>query len=126
MVKDTKSIAVACILVSIAMASIGQVWIKKGLNSLHDLNFSIGLVDSFVKIFLNPFVIVGLLAYFFGVFFWLYGLSKIDLSFAFPFVSLSYVLVFVLSWLFLGEHISALRWIGLATICAGVFILSRS
>lgn len=121
-----KSISIFCILTSIFMGAIGQVWIKKGLNSLADLNFTSGIITSYLKIFLTPYVVLGLTVYALGVFFWLYGLSKVPLSFAFPFVSLSYVLVFLLSGYYLGEQITMLRWTGLATICVGVLIVSMS
>ena len=114
------------ILVSVLMGSIGQIFIKKGLNNLGGLDFSIGLIGSYMRIFLSPLIIFGIVIYFFGVFFWLYGLSKVELSYAFPFVSLSYILVFIFSWFLLGENITPLRWIGLATICFGVFLVGRS
>jgi len=105
---------------------LGQVWIKKGINNLGQLDFSSALINTYLKVFLSPYVLLGIFVYYIGVFFWLYALSKVDLSFAFPFVSLSYVLVFFLSWWFLGEHISILRWIGIMTICFGVLIVGKS
>ena len=114
------------ILISIMMGAVGQIFIKKGLNDLGGLDFSIGLVSSYARMFFSPSILVGIVVYFCGVFFWLYGLSKVELSYAFPFVSLSYLVVFILSWLFLGENISLLRWIGLATICFGVYMVGRS
>jgi len=119
-----KALSIGCLLTSILMGAVGQVWIKKGLNSITDLNFANGVIHSYFKIFLSFHVMLGLTLYAAGVFFWLYGLSKVPLSFAFPFVSLSYVLVFFLSWFYLGEQISMLRWTGLFTICLGVFIVS--
>ena len=121
-----KSVPIACILTSIAMGAFGQIWIKKGLNSLANLDFSGSLVGAYLRIFLSPYVFAGLTIYGLGVFFWVYGLSKVNLSFAFPFVSLSYVLVFLLSWWMLGEQIPTIRWVGLATICVGVLIVSAS
>jgi drug/metabolite transporter (DMT)-like permease len=117
---------ILCLTMSTLLGVIGQVFIKKGINAIGVLDFSSGLAMSYGRIFFNPFVILGLGLYFFGVFFWLYSLSKVDLSFAFPFVSLSYVLVVIMSWWFLGEHISAMRWAGVATICVGVLLISRT
>jgi len=114
------------ILTSVTLGVVGQIFIKKGLNSLGNIDFSAGLVISYSKIFISPFVILGILVYFMGVFFWLYALSKVDLSFAYPFVSLSYVLVLFASSWFLAESISPLRWAGVAAICLGVFLISRS
>lgn len=124
--KDVKSLSILCIFVSIIIGALGQVWIKKGINNLGQLDFSSALINTYLKVFLSPYVLLGIFVYYIGVFFWLYALSKVDLSFAFPFVSLSYVLVFFLSWWFLGEHISILRWIGIMTICFGVLIVGKS
>jgi len=117
---------IASLLISMFLGVIGQVFIKKGLTSLGSLDFSTALIRSFMKIFFSPFVILGISLYFLGVFFWLYALSKVDLSFAYPFVSVSYVLVVLLSWFMLGENISLLRWVGVVLICSGVFLISRS
>lgn len=114
------------IIISVSLGVVGQFLIKKGLNSLGGLDFSAGLFISYLKIFISPFILLGLLIYFLGVFFWLYALSKVELSFAYPFVSLSYVLILLLSWGFLGESISPLRWAGVVAICFGVFLISRS
>jgi drug/metabolite transporter (DMT)-like permease len=110
---------------SIFLGVVAQVFIKRGLNSLDALDFS-RVVESYVRVLFSPFVLVGLLLYFLGVFFWLYTLSKVELSFAFPFIGLSYVLVVLFSWVVLGESISYLRWIGVVVICLGVFLVSRS
>ncbi len=55
-----------------------------------------------------------------------YTLMKVDLSFAYPFVALSYVIIIITAWLFLGENISLLRLVGVLVICLGVFLISRS
>jgi drug/metabolite transporter (DMT)-like permease len=118
--------AVLSLIMSVTLGVVGQLFIKSGLNKLGPLDFSTGLLNSYIRIFFSASVLVGLFIYFFGVFFWLYGLSKVDLSFAYPFVSLSYVLVFLASWWLFGEHISALRWLGLGAICIGVYLISRT
>jgi drug/metabolite transporter (DMT)-like permease len=110
---------------SIFLGVVAQVLIKKGLSSIVNLDFS-RVIDSYSRILFSPYVLLGLLLYFLGVFFWLYALSKVELSFAFPFISLSYVLVVFFSWFVLGETISYLRWAGVVAICLGVFLISRS
>ena len=114
------------ILTAIFLAVIGQILVKKGLNSLGHIDFSSGLFRNYVKIFLSPAVLIGTFLYISSAFFWIYSLTKVDLSFAFPFLSLSYVLIILASWLLLGENIPLLRWIGVIVICIGVFLISRS
>lgn len=119
-------IANLCILASVSLGVLGQFLIKRGLNSLGKLDFAAGLVVAYLKVFLSPLVVLGLGVYFLGVFFWLYALSKVDLSYAYPFVSLSYVLVILASVFLLGEQVTPLRWLGVAAICAGVVLVARS
>lgn len=118
--------AVLAILVAVIFATVGQVLVKKGLNSLGPIDFGVGLLIAYFQILRSPFVCLGALTYTCSVFFWLYALSKVDLSFAFPFLALSYVLIMIASAVLLGEHISALRWLGVLAICGGLMLVSRS
>jgi drug/metabolite transporter (DMT)-like permease len=118
--------AIVSIMASITFGVIGQVFIKKGLNRVGPVDFSLSLIQAYSKILLSVSVLTGMAIYFAGVFFWLHGLSKVELSFAYPFISLSYVLVFVASWWLLGEHIPLSRWLGLIAICIGVIIVAKS
>jgi drug/metabolite transporter (DMT)-like permease len=74
----------------------------------------------------NPYVFVGLGIYVLGTVFWLAALSRVDLSYAYPFASLSYVVMLIGSWLVFGESISLLRIIGSVVIIIGVLLISRS
>ncbi len=111
---------------SVLAVVIGQVLIKKGLNLLGDIDFTSGLVSAYVKMFLSPWVVGGLSLYIIGVVFWLYVLSKLDLSYAYPFLALTYVLIALSSSWFLNEHISAIRWIGIAIICIGIILIAKT
>jgi drug/metabolite transporter (DMT)-like permease len=126
MKQDGNVLAILSILISVIVSVVGQLLVKKGLNLIGNIQYSKGVIASFSKIFWSPYVLVGTFIYFLGVFFWLYALVKVDLSFAYPFSALSYVLVLLLSWLFLGENIPSLRLIGVLVICFGVIIVSKS
>lgn len=117
---------VSFIVIAVTIGVIGQILIKKGLNLLGNINFSGGFVHSYLKIFFAPYVILGVLTYVCSIFFWLYALSKVDLSFAYPFLAISYVLIVLASQFFLGENVPFLRWIGVLVICVGVFLVSKS
>jgi drug/metabolite transporter (DMT)-like permease len=70
-------------------------------------------------------VLTGLFLYFISAAIWLVILSTVDLSFAYPFIGLSYVLVLILSRFILKEEVNPIRWIGAFIITAGVVIISR-
>jgi drug/metabolite transporter (DMT)-like permease len=57
---------------------------------------------------------------------WLVVLSRASLSFAYPFASLTYVLILVFDRFWLNESVPGLRWAGVALIAAGIFLVSRT
>src|SRR3712207_2389645 len=74
----------------------------------------------------SPLVLAGLALYVLGAMTWLTVLSRVPLSFAYPMLALSYAITPTLAWLILGENLPSERWMGIATICLGVFLISRS
>ena len=120
-------IAVVYILISVVGGAIGQLLLKRGMNVLGPLTLSLGDLGSILAgIATNPYVVVGLLVYVGSTVFWLVALSRVDLSYAYPFASLSYVIMLVVSWQLFDEHISLLRLLGTAIIALGVLLVSRS
>jgi drug/metabolite transporter (DMT)-like permease len=71
-------------------------------------------------------VVAGLAIYLGGTVFWLTALSRVDLSYAYPFASLSYVVMLIASWALFKENITPLRLVGTLVACAGVFLISQS
>jgi multidrug transporter EmrE-like cation transporter len=68
----------------------------------------------------------GMLCYGASVCVWLAALSKAPVSTAYPMLSLGYIVVAVVSVLWLGETLSTAKMLGIALICAGVVLVSRS
>jgi len=115
------------ILVSGVLGVTGQLVIKRGLVALGSQALRPDTLPSFVaSLALNPLIVGGLAVYLLGTLFWLVALSRLDLSFAYPFASLNYVLVLLASWLVLGELPSATRLAGVALICLGVCAIART
>ena len=117
---------ITIILVAVMLAVAGQILVKAGLNRLGIIDFSAGVIKTYLKIFLTPMVLLGTISYTFSGFFWIYALTKADLSYAFPFLILSYVLIILSSWLILGESIPLMRWIGIFIICLGMLLVYRT
>jgi len=83
-------------------------------------------VASLAKLATNPFVLGGFALIFSGSIFWLSVISQVPLSYAYPMLSTSYILVVGASWLVLGEQITWLRLAGVLVIMAGVSLVARS
>jgi len=77
-------------------------------------------------VFVSPFLWIGLLTVATVFIIWSTVLAKIDLSVAVPIASFSYILVPLVSIIFLHEQITALRWVGILLILLGVIFVSLS
>lgn len=121
------NLALVYILISVLGGGAGQILLKKGMGAMGPLTLVPDqLVSLLIRLASNPFVMAGLFVYGVSTVFWLTALSRVDLSFAYPFVSLSYVLMLVASWQLFNEDISVLRIMGCVVVGLGVLLISRS
>ena len=79
-----------------------------------------------VQVLLDPLILSGLAAAFLASIFWMAAMTKFDLSYAYPFMSLSFVLVLFLSVLLFQESVDVYKISGMVLIVAGIFVSSRS
>ncbi|MFZ1770777.1 MAG: EamA family transporter [Caldilinea sp.] len=125
--KQIMTVAIGYILVSVIAGAIGQITLKYGMTQTGQITLSLqDIVPTLFKVFTNPFIIGGLALYVGGTVFWLAALSRVDLSFAYPFASLSYVVMLTASWLLFNENITPLRLAGTLVVMLGVLLISRS
>ena len=82
------------------------------------------VVTLFTVIF-DPFVLSGLVATFVSGLCWMATMSKLEISYAYPFTSLGFVLVVLLSGLLFGESLNAWRIWGVVLIVAGITVASQ-
>jgi len=122
----TKSIIL--ILFSLSLAIGGQFLLKAGMNQIGRIGAGDALYYKamLLKTFIHPYVILGLFLYVVSAVSWLVVLSRVNLSFAYPFAGLGYVIVMFVSWRFLQEPVSAVRLTGAILIALGVIFISRS
>lgn len=115
------------ILTSIILGVCGQLFFKRGALNLGQIEFqmrqSIALVG---RMLTSPSLLLGLAFYATSTFFWIIALSKVDLTYAYPMLSIGYVLVFFLSWILFKEAVTPIRLLGTIVICMGVYLLSIS
>lgn len=113
--------------VAIFLAACGQVVMKYGLRQINYGDIQFNSIVFFLRLaFLNPLVLLGFSLYGISSVLWLVVIHKVELSFAYPMLAGSYVLVALLSWLVFAESLSSTRMMGLGVIAVGVMILSRS
>ncbi|MGC9610761.1 MAG: EamA family transporter [Minisyncoccia bacterium] len=78
-----------------------------------------------IKSFTAPLVIIGISLYVVSAVLWLMLLSRINLSVAYPALSLSYIVVLLISWFYLKETVSIYQFIGVALIIVGVYLIVK-
>ena len=119
--------SVILILISISIAVGGQILLKLGMDKIGPVSInSISSVGSlFINIFKSPMVLIGLFCYAISAFLWLIVISAVDLSFAYPFIGLTYVLILIVSKFVLKEDVNPIRWAGAIIITIGVIVISR-
>lgn len=106
----------------------GQIILKWRINSYGALPES-SMLDKILflfKILFDPWVFSGFAAAFIASFFWMAAMTKFDISYAYPFMSSAFVLVFLLSVLLFHEPITWQKVVGLLLIVAGIIVTSRS
>ena len=75
---------------------------------------------------LDPFILSGFVSAFIASFFWMAAMTKFDLSFAYPFMSLAFILVLVFSVFLFREPLTYQKIVGVLLIVSGIIITSRS
>jgi multidrug transporter EmrE-like cation transporter len=101
----------------------GQLLLKRGMGSIGRSSSGAAMLK---RIIFSPWVIGGLLIYGLGVANWLLALSSFELSYVYPFASLSYIGIIIGSYFIFRERITVMRLLGIVVIISGVLISSRS
>jgi multidrug transporter EmrE-like cation transporter len=114
--------------IAIAMGAVGQIAMKAGMNRVKTQSGGeLGsIVKALPKVFTNLSVLFGIGIYLLSTVLWLWILSKVPLSFAYPCISVSYVIIIIAGkWAF-KERIDIWKIAAIALILAGVIALGFS
>lgn len=115
------------ILFTVLTNAAAQIMLKQGMMSLGPLSFAADtMIQRIFQIIFNPWVFIGLTTFVISMASHLFVLSKVDLSFAYPFLSLAYVVVAVVAWLVFKEDLGAAKIAGIALICVGTILIAQS
>ncbi|MFD2623981.1 EamA family transporter [Salibacterium salarium] len=105
----------------------GQMMLKWRISKFGSLPADLSEKIVFLlKLLLDPLILSGFLSAFVASLFWMAAMTKFDISYAYPFMSLSFMLVFFLSILIFNEPITSYKVIGLILIVAGILVTSQS
>lgn len=116
------------IITGVLLNAAAQLLLKAGTNALGG---AIHLTASnwfstLVKVGTQLPILAGLCCYAVSLVVWIMGLSRTEVTIAYPMLSLGYVVSAIGAWLFLGEVVPPQRLVALGVIIVGVVLLARS
>jgi multidrug transporter EmrE-like cation transporter len=115
------------IFAGVLLNSAAQLLLKAGARVIGTVSLTSGasLASAAAGAAFQPWIVLGLVCYFFSAGLWVIALTRVDVTVAYPMLSLGYVIAAVLAWQIFGEQLTATRVVGILTILLGVAVLAR-
>jgi multidrug transporter EmrE-like cation transporter len=115
------------IFTGIMLNAMAQLLLKAGTNAVGAIHLDSGhLLPTAIKLATQLPILGGLACYVVSLVVWIIGLSRVDVTIAYPLLSLGYIVNAFGAWYFLGETMSAQRMLAVGVIIVGVALLARS
>lgn len=115
------------ILFAVMLNTGAQLLLKAGMENIGQFDFTLGRIfQAGLQVMFNPFIMIGMIIYVVSAGVWLLVLSRVDVSFAYPMVSLGYVLNAITAYYLFGESLTIARVSGILIILFGVYLVARS
>jgi Membrane transporters of cations and cationic drugs len=114
------------ILISVSLNACAQLLMRKGMLRIGEVSIDHSLLKVFPQMITNIFLWLSLFCYGLSIVTWMIVLSRVEVSFAYAFSSLGFILVTIMGVIFLREQVSTLKIISIGVICIGVIILAMN
>ena len=119
--------SLSLILTGVLLNAAAQLLLKAGTNAVGHFEFSAAnVVPVGLKLAFEPHIVGGVACYVVSLVVWIMGLSRVEVSVAYPMLSIGYVINAVAAWYLFGESLTAVRLTGIGFIVLGVFLVARS
>jgi multidrug transporter EmrE-like cation transporter len=120
-------VSFSLLMLGVFLNAVAQLLLKAGTNAVGQFEFSAGnIVPVGMKLALEPHILGGMVCYVVSLVVWILGLSRVEVSIAYPMLSIGYALNAVAAWYLFGEAVSMTRLAGIGIIIIGVYIVARS
>lgn len=121
------AVSLSLILIAVVLGTAGQLLLKAGTNAVGQFGFHAGnIVPVGLQLATSPLIAGGIGCYVVSLIVWIMALSRVEVSMAYPLVSIGYVINALAAWYLFGENVTATRLLGIGVIILGVFIVARS
>jgi len=112
---------------AVLLATLGQLLLKAGTNAVGAFAFTLeNALPVGLRLALEPRILAGAACYTVGFVVWVMALSRVEVSVAYPMLSIGFALNALLAWWVLGEAVTPLRMLGIGVIILGVYLVARS
>ncbi len=115
------------LLLGVMLNAAAQLLLKAGTLRVGAFDFTAAnIVPVGTQLALQPHILAGLSCYVVSVVVWIMGLSRVDVSIAYPMLSIGYIINAVAAYYLFGESLTAQKMIGIGFIVVGVWLVARS
>lgn len=117
------------ILVTVFMSAMAQVLLKMGANTISSeglTGFNMQSLGVFLRLLMDWHIALGFAIYVLSAAMWIWVLTKVDISLAYPFVSLSFLITLGFGVLLFNEPLTLMKSLGTALIIAGCLLITKS
>lgn len=115
------------ILLGVLLNAGAQLLLKEGMRRVGHFSFAwSSVLPVGLKVAADPFVLAGLACYVVSVVVWLLVLSRVPVTFAYPMLSIGYIVNAIGARMLFGEALSTGRITGILVIIAGVFLVAQN
>jgi multidrug transporter EmrE-like cation transporter len=119
--------AFALVITGVLLNAFAQLALKASVSDTGVINLDLqSLFSSAGTLASNVWLWFGLICYAISVVVWILALSRVDVSIAYPMLSIGYIVNAVLAWQLFGEPMSLGKVAGIGIIIVGVYVLARS
>jgi len=115
------------VITGVMLNAVAQLALKAGVRGIGPIALNVNqVVPVGLRMMSEPYLWIGLGCYVISVVVWILALSRVDVSIAYPMLSLGYVVNAIAAWWLFGEVMSPTRVAGIGIIIVGVYVLARS
>ena len=115
------------VLFGVLLNAAAQLLLKAGTNAIGHFEFSAANVLPIGwKVATQPYIVGGLSCYVVSVAIWILALSRVEVSIAYPMLSIEYMVNAAAAYLLFGEAVGVQRLVGIGIIVLGVYVVARS
>jgi multidrug transporter EmrE-like cation transporter len=115
------------ILLGVALNAAAHLLLKAGANAIGPFQFAMdSVVPVGLKFAFEPYIAAGLLCHVVSLVVWVLALSRVEVSIAYPMLSIGYGLNAIAAWYLFSEAVGVMRLAGIGVIIIGVYVVARS